>query len=89
MVCALWREPPLWLSPAGVGFAEAGEGFSVNKKRVHRLWREEGLKVPRKQRKRRRGWARARTDAPEDGPSTKTTCGATTSSWTKPRTAVG
>jgi putative transposase len=31
-----------------------GEGWPVNKKRVHRLWREEGLKVPEKQRKRRR-----------------------------------
>ncbi len=30
------------------------EGWLVNKKRVHRLWREEGLKVPQKQRKRRR-----------------------------------
>lgn len=30
------------------------EGWSVNKKRVHRLWREEGLKVPERQRKRRR-----------------------------------
>jgi putative transposase len=30
------------------------EGWSANKKRVHRLWREEGLKVPHKQRKRRR-----------------------------------
>jgi putative transposase len=30
------------------------EGWPVNKKRVHRLWREEGLKVPEKQRKRRR-----------------------------------
>ncbi len=30
------------------------EGFEVNKKRVHRLWREAGLKVPGKQRKRRR-----------------------------------
>lgn len=30
------------------------EGRMVNKKRVHRLWREEGLKVPDKQRKRRR-----------------------------------
>jgi len=31
------------------------EGWRVNKKRVHRLWREEGLKVPGgKQRKRRR-----------------------------------
>jgi putative transposase len=30
------------------------EGWTVNEKRVHRLWREEGLKVPQKQRKRRR-----------------------------------
>jgi putative transposase len=30
------------------------EGWPVNKKRVHRLWREEGLKVPERQRKRRR-----------------------------------
>ena len=30
------------------------EGWAVNNKRVRRLWREEGLKVPTKQRKRRR-----------------------------------
>jgi len=30
------------------------EGWPVNKKRIHRLWREEGLKVPDRQRKRRR-----------------------------------
>jgi putative transposase len=30
------------------------EGWSVNLKRVHRLWRREGLKVPQMQRKRRR-----------------------------------
>jgi putative transposase len=30
------------------------EGWSVNKKRVHRLWKEEGLRVPERQRKRRR-----------------------------------
>ena len=30
------------------------EGFETNKKRVHRLWREAGLEVPAKQRKRRR-----------------------------------
>lgn len=29
-------------------------GWRVNDKRVHRVWREEGLKVPRRQRKRRR-----------------------------------
>ena len=32
------------------------EGWHVNHKRVERIWREEGLKVPRKQRKRRRLW---------------------------------
>jgi transposase InsO family protein len=30
------------------------EGFKVNRKRVHRLWRKEGLKVPQKQHKKRR-----------------------------------
>jgi len=30
------------------------EGFRVNRKRVYRLWRKMGLKVPQKQRKRRR-----------------------------------
>ena len=30
------------------------EGWRANKKRVHRLWKEEGLRVPDKQRKRRR-----------------------------------
>ncbi len=30
------------------------EGWKINRKRVHRLWRKEGLKVPQKQRKRRR-----------------------------------
>ena len=30
------------------------EGWRVNRKRVHRLWRKQGLKVPRKPRKKRR-----------------------------------
>ena len=30
------------------------EGFHINKKRVYRLWREAGLRVPARQRKRRR-----------------------------------
>jgi transposase InsO family protein len=30
------------------------QGWSVNRKRVQRLWREEGLRVPRRKRKRRR-----------------------------------
>lgn len=32
------------------------EGWKVNHKRVERIWREEGLKVPQKQSKRRRLW---------------------------------
>ena len=32
------------------------EGWSVNPKRVHRIWRREGLKVPNKQPKRARLW---------------------------------
>ncbi len=30
------------------------EGWPVNRKRIYRLWRQEGLKVPQKQRKKRR-----------------------------------
>ena len=33
-----------------------GEGWTVNHKRVERLWRREGLKVPQKQPKRGRSW---------------------------------
>jgi putative transposase len=33
-----------------------GEGWIVNHKRIERLWRQEGLKVPQKQPKRRRLW---------------------------------
>jgi transposase InsO family protein len=46
------------------------EGWSVNRKRVHRLWRREGLKVPQRQRKRRRlgssenGCTRRRAERP-------------------------
>ena len=32
------------------------EGWKVNHKRVERIWRAEGLKVPQKQPKRRRLW---------------------------------
>lgn len=33
-----------------------GEGFAVNHKRVEHIWKEEGLKVPQKQPKRKRLW---------------------------------
>ncbi len=35
-----------------------GKGWRVNHKRVARIWREEGLKVPKRQRKRRHLWLR-------------------------------
>jgi putative transposase len=47
------------------------EGWSVNLKRVHRLWRREGLKVPQIRRKRRRlghgenGCTRRRAERPD------------------------
>ena len=34
------------------------EGWQVNYKRVERIWRQEGLKVPRRQPKRSRLWLR-------------------------------
>ena len=33
-----------------------GEGWAVNHKRIERIWRQEGLKVPQKQLKRARLW---------------------------------
>ena len=33
-----------------------GEGWKVNRKRVERIWKQEGLKVPAKQPKRKRLW---------------------------------
>ena len=39
-----------------VGALLEEEGFRVNHKRVERLWRREGLKVPQKQPKRKRLW---------------------------------
>src|SRR6188472_2863219 len=61
-------------------------GWLVNDKRVERIWRQEGLKVPKKQPKRGRLWL-------EDGscirlrPDTETTSGPTISSKTGRMTA--
>jgi transposase InsO family protein len=65
------------------------EGFEINKKRVHRLWREAGLKVPTKNSARGGVLAPVRTDVQEGGRSTGTTYGATTSSLTEQKTLVG
>ena len=50
---AFSRERPRW------GYRQAHQhlldrGWSINRKRVQRLWREEGLRVPQKRRKRQR-----------------------------------
>ena len=61
------------------------EGWAVNHKRVERIWRQEGLKVPSKQPKRGRLWL---TTAPvsDCGPCTDTMYGRMTSCPTGPTT---
>ena len=50
---ALVRQHPRW-GYRRITVLLRREGWYVNRKRVYRLWRKEGLKVPRKQRKKRR-----------------------------------
>lgn len=65
-LCAYAREHPRW------GYRRAyhdarGEGWVVNHKKVQRLWREEGLRVPRRRRRKRVGSSTVRApvaDAP-------------------------
>jgi hypothetical protein len=65
-------------------------GWVVNDKRVERIWRREGLKVPEKQPKRGRLWLAWRTaPASACGPSARTTSGPTTSSRIGPMTDGG
>jgi transposase InsO family protein len=64
-----------------------GEGWQINRKRTQRLWREEGLRVPRRVRKRRRvGSPRSRPGGYE--PSVPGRCGRLTSGTTRPPTAA-
>jgi putative transposase len=49
----LARQKPRWGYRMIRGRLRA-DGWRVNRKRVYRLWRKEGLKVPQKKRKRRR-----------------------------------
>jgi putative transposase len=49
--------------PTGYGYRRItamlrSEGWTVNAKRVERIWRREGLKVPQKQRQKGRLWLR-------------------------------
>jgi len=46
---------PVWL-PQDCSSAAGMRGWRVNDKRVERIWRREGLKVPKKQPKRGRLW---------------------------------
>jgi putative transposase len=49
----LSREHPRW-GYRRVWASLRGEGWQVNRKKIQRLWREEGLRVPAKRRKRQR-----------------------------------
>ncbi len=52
------------------------EGWKVNHKRVERIWRREGLKVPKKQPKRGRLWLNDGSYIRLKISNTKTMCGA-------------
>ena len=56
------------------------EGWQVNRKRVYRLWQQEGLKVPKKQRKKRRLGNSAERLRAARGRASRTTFGLGTSS---------
>jgi len=64
------------------------ECFRANHKRVERLWRREGLKVPQKQPKRRRLWLNDGSCVRLRPAPTGTIYGATTSSPAGPMMAV-
>ncbi len=62
------------------------EGWDANRKKIQRLWQEEGLKVPHRKRKRQRLGA-STCPATALGRSDRTTCGRSTSGSTRPQTA--
>ena len=53
-------------------------GWTVNEKRVHRLWKREPIQVPRKQRASDAFLAEVRTGACVPVPATRIMCGLTT-----------
>lgn len=63
------------------------EGFSLNRKRVQRIWREEGLRVPAKAKKRRR-LGESTTAADRLKAEYPITSGRSTTSTTPPMTAA-
>lgn len=46
-----------------------GEGWTVNHKKVQRLWREEGLRVPVRRRRKRHGMSTASLEVTADAPN--------------------
>jgi putative transposase len=46
-----------------------GEGWTVNHKKIKRLWREEGLRVPQRRRRKRRGTSTAPDRVIADAPN--------------------
>ncbi|HET9891958.1 MAG TPA: IS3 family transposase, partial [Mycobacterium sp.] len=45
-----------------------GEGWAVNHKKIQRLWREEGLRVPQRRKRKRHGTSTAPPDVAADAP---------------------
>jgi putative transposase len=52
-LCELSREHPRWGYRRAWAFLRE-QGFTTNRKKIQRLWRDEGLRVPAKRRKRQR-----------------------------------
>ena len=63
-----------------------GEGWAVNHKKIQRLWREEGLRVPQRRRRKRLGTSHRA--GPAERRTHRTGCGRSTSSSTPPPTAA-
>ena len=62
------------------------QGWQVNHKRVERIWRREGLKVPQKQPKRARLWLNDGSCVFAYEPPTRTMSGPMILSWIAPIT---
>ena len=76
--------------PAAAGFRPAyhdarGEGWNVNHKKIQRLWREEGLRVPQRRRRKRHRHLHRTRPCPKLMP--RTGSGPSTSNSTPPPTA--
>ena len=83
----LSAEHPRWGYRLAWG-AVRNEGWAVNRKKIQRLWREEGLRVPQRKRKRLRLGESTVPARAAAGRAAATTSGRSTSSSTRPPTGA-